>query len=262
MLEAEREAIRGQLGGLGRNDEQPGDVKSHLYNQFVDWLRQIAKEAFNITDIPIDKFKDAIQKIWIPTALKQGATDISQLDMDRLSGQYLIENRLGVQVPEIPIEEAKETSESIMTIGRAIKIIDNAIGKSTAKTTVGMAKAYANKIHGNAEIVEAAKFLYNTPDSKITTKYGKSVKTKLKNFRDAWASNQQGVKKSTQPIEENSDYKKAVEIVRNAIGDFKGRSDAKKSEKYNSLGQEVKDAGNLIYNNLARLSTLYLYNVT
>ncbi len=99
-----------------------------------------------------------------------------------------------------PQNGTKETSESIMTIGKAIKIIDNAIGKSTAKTTVGMAKAYANKIHGNAEIVEAAKFLYNTPDSEITTKYGKSVKTKLKNFRDAWASNQQD-KKPKVPVE-------------------------------------------------------------
>ena len=85
-------------------------------------------------------------------------------------------------------KEVKEVSESIMTIGKAITIINNAIGKSTAKTTTGMAKAYADKIHNNTEAVEAAKLLYNTPDSELTSKYGKNTKEKLKAFRDAWAN--------------------------------------------------------------------------
>ena len=47
-------------------------------------------------------------------------------------------------------------------------------------------------------------------------------------------------------------YKQAVETVRNAIGGFNMRSsNAKKAEQYNALGTEVRDAGNVIYKNLA-----------
>lgn len=57
---------------------------------------------------------------------------------------------------------------------------------------------------------------------------------------------------NAEPIVENDTYKKAVETVRNAIGDFDMRSSkTAKAEKYASLGQEIKDAGNEIYKNLA-----------
>lgn len=50
-----------------------------------------------------------------------------------------------------------------------------------------------------------------------------------------------------EPVVEKTDYQKAVEIVREAIGDFSLRtSNTNKAEKYNSLGQEVKDATNIL----------------
>lgn len=88
-------------------------------------------------------------------------------------------------------QEAKEVSESLMTIGKAITIINNAIGRSTAKTTAGMAKAYANKIHSNADAVEAAKLLHNTPDSDLTSQLEQDTKKKLMDFHGAWRSTQQ-----------------------------------------------------------------------
>lgn len=49
------------------------------------------------------------------------------------------------------------------------------------------------------------------------------------------------------PTVEKTDYQKAVETVHNAIGDFSLRtSNANKAEKYNSLGQEVKDAAEVL----------------
>lgn len=49
------------------------------------------------------------------------------------------------------------------------------------------------------------------------------------------------------PTVRETDYQKAVETVRGAIGDFSLRtSNVNKAEKYNSLGQEVKDAANVL----------------
>lgn len=192
------EKLRGKVGQSLESQpstiSETSDVKTHLFNQFVDWLRQIAKEVFNVTDIPVDKVADAINNIWIPAALKQGKTDISQLNLDRTSAQYFLEDKLIGPPPELKeviaameaAMEAQEAADGLMNIGQAITIINRAIGKSTATTPAGMAKAYANKIHGNDKAVEAAKLLYNTPDSEFTTKFGRDTKKKLLAFHGAW----------------------------------------------------------------------------
>ncbi len=284
QLLAKMEKLRGKVG-KNLEPQQTYDVKAHLYNQFADWLTQIAREVFNITDFPIDKFKQTIENIWVSEALDQGKTDISQLGLRRDGAVKTIANRLGLKFPEdletsagqdiLPPEQAMETAEGIMTIGKAITIINKAIGGSTAKTTVGMAKAYVKKIHENEEAVEAAQLLYNTPDSEFTSRFGRDTKKKLMDFHGAWRSTQQA-EKSKVPIEpeivpgavaekieenvaetpakakveptvENEAYKKAVETVRSAIGDFDMRSGkTAKADLYNSLGQEVKDAANVL----------------
>lgn len=48
------------------------------------------------------------------------------------------------------------------------------------------------------------------------------------------------------PKTNQEDYKKAVETVRGAIGGFRGRSDAKRAELFNSLDRDVLDATNVL----------------
>ena len=61
-------------------------------------------------------------------------------------------------------------------------------------------------------------------------------------------SAEESVSKESKTITKTSaEYKDAVKIVKEAIGNFRGRTDKSKAEFYGTLGKEVKDAANLIY---------------
>lgn len=224
------------------------DIRTKLYNQFADWLARIAKEVFGITDLPIEKFQDIINDIWIPAAMEKGVTDISKISLNERFGRFTIANRLGLRLDDdgneikantegqlkseqnLSAEKEKQASsmkkqeESIMTIGKAINMIDKAIGKprkikgkfyggSDAKTPIGMARAYENKIHNNPEIVEAARFLYNTKDEDLTSNRGKITKKRLIDFHNAWLSRQPKNREEVpvEPIVEQGSTAKAIE---------------------------------------------------
>ena len=146
-----------------------------------------ALETAQIASMGIEEFPDVDESLRKLKYLRArvGSDTITGIDAQR---KPLISQSTETKSEITPTttQETQKTAESLMTVGKAINIINKAIGESTAKTATGMAKAYANKIHDNQEAVEAAKLLYNTPDSELTTKFGKNTKAKLKEFRDAW----------------------------------------------------------------------------
>lgn len=100
-----------------------------------------------------------------------------------------VENKKKTTVKE-PVVEVEKAEKSLMSIGRAINVINRAIGESTAQTPAGMAKAYEKKIQTSKEAMEAAKVLSGTPTKEIKTPFGLEVQKKLKAFQDAWMSKQ------------------------------------------------------------------------
>lgn len=217
----------------------------------------------------------ASEENWDSEAEKYNKKVVEQREQQKIKARAKreVDKLLNTESEVVSKQVAEETAESIMTVGKAITIVHNAIGNSTAKTTAGMAKAYATKIHSNTEAVEAAKLLYNTPDSEFTSKFGRDTKQRLVDFHGAWRSTQQEkpkvpvepeiapgavakeVKKNVTetpaeapitPKTSEEDYKKSVETVRGAIGGFRGRSDAKRAELFNSLDRDVLDATNVL----------------
>ena len=137
-----------------------------------------------------NSFDDAVKKV---TALKsfKGITDFEQMLLRdyKARGDALV--KAGYGIGEKSGNLGRETKDTVMTIGQAITLITKAIGKSQATTKSGMARTYENKIHGDEQLIKAAKLLYNTPDSKFTSQHGLEIKNKLQEFHSAWYNREQ-----------------------------------------------------------------------
>ena len=231
--EDELAAIAARRGGatrLSRNDKDPTDLD---LNPSVQMSQEIDKKLLETIgkSLSLEELRKIIGGVAGDLFVSQG-DPTRKLDRDEfyeknyktIFDKALVESQARLNnekapevVPETVAEEATKASKPLMTLGKAINIINQAIGSSTAKTTTGMTKAYAKKIHDNAEAVEAAKLLYSTPDSEFTSKYGRDTKKKLMDFHGVWANAQKAEKPKVpvQPVVETGAV--AKEVKQNAI---------------------------------------------
>lgn len=280
-LEDERAAIRNQLGELGNNDDVP-EIRPMDRTGVADELQMVgeAENAAKTLQNALSKvdlrssaatlantYNAFGQDVFEAEKLLRSSKYTSALEIAKEASMGLEDfpdvNNLLAKMEKLRAKVGQEATASIvpekgtttsekhvisraMSVGQAIKIIDNALKSSNSNKTSDKAKVYANKIRKSEPAREAEKVLMGT--DKFTSATGKQIKNKLLAYQNAYNQIQASKNKSAEkPVAEKTEYQKAVETVRNAVANFDMRSgNEKKANLYNSFGQEIKDAATVL----------------
>ena len=280
-LEDERAAIRNQLGSLGNNDDVP-EIRPMDRTGVADELQMVgeAENAAKTLQNALSKvdlrssaatlantYNAFGQDVFEAEKLLRSSKYTSALEIAKEASMGLEDfpdvNNLLAKMEKLRAKVRQEATASIvpekgtttsekhvisraMSVGQAIRIIDNALKSSDSNKTSDKAKVYANKIRKSEPAREAEEVLMST--DKFTSTTGKQIKNKLLAYQNAYNQIQASKNKSAEkPVAEKTEYQKAVETVRNAVANFDMRSgNEKKANLYNSFGQEIKDAATVL----------------